>query len=48
MTDTDFEAMVNPDKFCFGEGAFNTETRDCWMLMADLPVVLTTLLLSST
>ena len=25
MTDTDFEAMVNPDKFCFGKGAFNTE-----------------------
>ena len=23
MTDTDFEAMVNPDKFCFGKGTFN-------------------------
>ena len=25
MTDTGFEAMVNPDKFCFGTGTFNTE-----------------------
>ena len=25
MTDPDFEAMVNPDKFCFGKGTFNTE-----------------------
>ena len=25
MTDSNFEAMVNPDKFCFGRGTFNTE-----------------------
>ena len=25
MTDAEFEAMVNPDKFCFGKGTFNTE-----------------------
>ena len=25
MTDTNFEAMVNPDKFCFGIGTFSTE-----------------------
>ena len=25
MTDTNFEAMVNPDKFCFGNGTFSTE-----------------------
>ena len=25
MTDTHFEAMVNPDKFCFANGTFNTE-----------------------
>ena len=25
MTDTNFEAMVNPDKFCFGKGIFNTD-----------------------
>ena len=24
MTDSEFEAMVNPDKFCFGKGTFNT------------------------
>ena len=25
MTDTHFEEMCNPDKFCFGNGGFNTE-----------------------
>ena len=25
MTDTNFEAMVNPEKFCFGKGTFNTK-----------------------
>ena len=25
MTDTNFEAMFNPDKFCFGSGTFSTE-----------------------
>ena len=25
MTDSNFEAMCNPDKFCFGTGAFNTD-----------------------
>ena len=25
MTDTNFETMVNPDKFCFGNGTFSTE-----------------------
>ena len=25
MTDSDFEAMVNPNKFCFGTGTFNAE-----------------------
>ena len=25
MTDTNFEAMFNPDKFCFGDGTFSTE-----------------------
>ena len=25
MTDEDFEAMVNPDKFCFGNGTFSAE-----------------------
>ena len=25
MTDSNFEAIVNPDKFCFGNGTFNTE-----------------------
>ena len=25
MTDPDFEAMVNPNKFCFGTGTFNAE-----------------------
>ena len=25
MTDVEFEAMVNPDKFCFGKGTFNTK-----------------------
>ena len=25
MTDTHFEQMCNPDKFCFGNGGFNTE-----------------------
>ena len=25
MTDKDFETMFNPDKFCFGNGAFSTE-----------------------
>ena len=25
MTDSNFEAMVNPDKFCFGTGTFNTK-----------------------
>lgn len=25
MTDSNFEAMVNPDKFCFGKGTFNTK-----------------------
>ena len=24
-TDKDFELMCNPDKFCYGEGGFNTE-----------------------
>ena len=25
MTDPNFEAMFNPDKFCFGSGTFSTE-----------------------
>ena len=45
MTDSHFEAMCNPDKFCFGTGVYNTDrprkltyssTNVCWMLMADL------------
>ena len=27
MTDLHFEVMFNPDKFCFGSGAFNTESQ---------------------
>ena len=47
MTDPNFEAMSNPDKFPFGNGTFSSERpknlpignisiKDYWMLMADL------------
>ena len=37
MTDAEFEAMVNPDKFCFGKGTFVNVGRSAllpWVAMA--------------
>ena len=57
MSDTNFEAMSNPDKFPCGTACFNADrphkltyrlTRDFLMLMVDLPMILTTSLLPST
>ena len=56
MTDAEFEAMDNPDKFCFGKGTFNTERpkkltyRKYFNQRVDgrFHVILTTYLLLST
>ena len=59
MTDSNFEAMSNPDKSPFAKGTFSSERpkkltyrnisiRDYWMLMADLLETLIIYLLPST